>query len=163
MSSSIISKKEVGKYRIEKINFENFESDKDLIDELLNRAEINTEEERKRIRQVLDEYFLNRNEMKEKQKKFLELFAVEFQQSKKEKPSEKFLDFLILKNISGRIRKTHKSLIPSQMKIETQEVFTSFPDKENPRLIRDDKGRITAIEVDCKCGETVRIDFEISE
>lgn len=162
MKSSIISKKETNMYKVEKVNFGNFESDRDLINELLSRAEIDSEEERKKILRVLDEYFLTRNEMKEKQKKFLELFADEFQKSQKEKLSDKFLDFLIFKNISGSIRKTYRKVIPSQMKVETQEVFPLQQDAENPRLIRDDNGQIIAIELDCKCGETIRIDFEIS-
>lgn len=162
MKSSIIPKEEANKYKVEKINFGNFESDGDLINELIKRAEIGSDEERKRILRALDEYFLTRNEMKEKQKKFLELFADEFKKSCKEKPSDKFFDFLIFKNISGSFRKTYRSVIPSQIKVETQEVFSLPQNEDNPRLIRDDNGEIIAIEVDCKCGETIRIDFEIS-
>lgn len=161
MKSSIIPKEEIGKYKVEKINLESFESDKDLINELLNRSQIDSEEERKKILRALDDYFLTRNEMKEKQKKFIEMFADEFQKSRQEKPSDKFLDFLIFKNISGSIRKTYRSVIPSQTKVETQEVFSLAQDEENPRLIRDDNGQITGIEINCKCGETIRIDFEI--
>lgn len=163
MKSSIIPKEQASRYNIEKVGFEHLVTDKDLIDELLNRAEIISEDERKKIRQALDEYFLSRNEMKEKQKKFVELFVEEVQKSRKVSRSEKFLDFLIFKNISGTIRRSSGSVISPEEKDSVEKIFQTASGSENPRFIRNEKGEIVAIEVDCHCGETIRIDFEIVE
>lgn len=162
MKSSIIHKEQINKFRVERVDFENIQSDKDLIEQLLERANISSEVELEKIRKLLDEYFLTRDENKEKQKKFVELFFEEVYKSKKISQSEKFLDFLIFKNISGAIRRNSGNIISSTSEIDFEKVESTYEEKENPRLILNEKSEIVAIEIDCKCGDTIRIDFEFS-
>jgi len=164
MKSSVIPKEEADKYNIEGF-FENLEESEvpDLVDKLLTFQAQMSETEHIKIHQILENYFLRRNEKLEKQKKFKELLGKEIEKETRVKPSQKFVDFLVAKTISGEYSRKKSAIIENPENVDVislNSTFESDNEREYPRVIRDTEGEITAIEVQCKCGEIIHIDFE---
>jgi hypothetical protein len=164
VKSSVIPKEEAEKYKIESF-FENLKESEvpDLVDKLLNFQDQISEDEHIKIHQILENYFLRRNERLEKQKKFKDFFGKDVEKETKVKPSEKFVDFLVAKTISGEYSRRKSSIIENPEDVEVTPLnatFESGSENEYPKIIRDAAGEVTAIEVQCKCGEIIHIDFE---
>ncbi len=162
MKSNIIPKEEADKYKIENY-FQNLNDGEipDLVDKLLNFQEKLSNEEHVKIHQILEQYFLLRDEKVELKKKFKEFFGEVVQKEKRIKPSQKFVDFLISKTISGENSRKKSAIVEKEENINVVNLNEAIEKEESyPKVIRNSSGEITGIEVQCKCGEIIHIDFE---
>lgn len=128
-----------------------------------------TLQEKQQIDKLLDQYFLYRNENLEREKKFLDFFSEEVKQESRTKPAQKFIDFLILKSISGTKPRKHSAIVEPQDTDEIKELDKKNISKNlnevesNPSLIYNESGDIVGLRFQCSCGEEIKIDFEFEE
>lgn len=165
MKSSIIPKEEAGKYKIDNF-FENVSefystSPEDKFYELTEHI---SDEEKEKINKLLEAYFLGRNRFLELSRKFKDFFDEELKKSQKISPSQKFIDFLIAKKISGPHSRKKSNIIAEPDLHNVESFHPRILEDENqagfPKIIRNEQGDITAIEVKCNCGEIIHIDIE---
>lgn len=162
MKSNVIPKEEADKIKIEHF-FENLNEKEipDLVDKLLNFQERLSNEDHLRIHQILEQYFLRRDEKIELKKKFKEFFVEEVEKEKRIKPSQKFIDFLVSKTISGETSRKKSAIIVNEENIKAVNLNEVWEKEESyPKVIRNSSGEIIGIEVQCKCGEVIHIDVE---
>lgn len=165
MKSSIIPKEEANKYKIE--NFYGRiqpSAEPTLVDKVLELNQDLSEEEKAKIDKILETFFLYRNPNIELSRKFRDFFEKEIEKNRGISPSQKFVDFLISKKISGSYRRKPSSVVDETEKQKAHPVnFAGVASTEGegyPRIIRNEEGEITAIEVQCKCGDIIHIDIE---
>jgi len=168
MKSSVIPKEESGKYRIESFYTDlSSLSSSSIVDKLLNLPEEIGEEEKQKIDQILEIYFLRKDESKELSRKFVDFFETELKKSLKIPPSKKFVDFLIAKKIAGSYSRKRGNVIDSVDSVDVKPLdITSVIEGEAtgfPRIIRDENGDVIGIDVKCKCGEIIHIDLEYEQ
>ncbi len=166
MAKNLIRKEEAENYKIEK-PFENLpSSSSDFVDYIKSVGVPKTPEEIAKVNTLLEQYFFTKNKAKELSKKFQVFFEEEVEKEKKLRPPAKFIDFLVLNKISGTQARQKKYLIEREEaeEFDIKKAFEESREEEEPtnppRFIFDENGELTAIEVRCKCGELIRIDFE---
>jgi hypothetical protein len=166
MKSSIIPKEDANKYNIETFYAKiHTSSEPTLVDKILELNPEISDEEKAKIDKILETFFLYRNPNIELSRKFRDFFEKEVEKHRGITQSQKFVDFLISKKISGSWRRKQSSIIEEDEKqkaipVGIATVSTTEENQGYPRLIRNDEGEITAIEVQCKCGEIIHIDIE---
>ncbi len=168
MKSFVIPKDKVKNLNVEIPFREEFRSSSDFIDYLVERGYTRTEEEKHQLHKFLDQYFLNRSDKIEREKKFLDFFADDVKKNRRIKLSQKFVDFLILKNIAGAKPRKHSSIVEPQESSEIQPLEKIAETKSkgvkelqpNPSFIYNSEGEIIGVQILCSCGDTIRIDFE---
>lgn len=169
MKSNIISKDKAKTLNIEVSFLEKVKSSSGFSDFSTLQGYPQTEQEKQQIDKLLDQYFLYRNENLEREKKFLDFFSEEVKQESRTKPAQKFIDFLILKSISGTRQRKHSVIVEPQDIGEIKEwgKKTSVKDlnevKPNPSLIYNESGDIVGLRLQCSCGEEIKIDFEFEK
>ncbi|MCX7908063.1 MAG: hypothetical protein N2560_00895 [Ignavibacteria bacterium] len=164
MKSSIIPREEANNYNIELLyqNLSDF-SFSSPFDNFFDVPSNISDEEKKKLEQILENFFLHRKESVELKRKFKDFFDQELKKDRKIPPSQKFIDFLIAKKISGSHPRKKGTIISE---IEKQNVHQinlegiNHEIQEYPKVIRKETGEISAIEVRCNCGEIIRIDLE---
>ncbi len=166
MKSTIIPKDKAKTLNIEVPFVEKGKLSSGFIDFSTLQSYPKTAQEKQQIDKLLDQYFLYRNENLEKERKFLDFFSDEIKQESRTKPAQKFVDFLILKNISGTRQRKHSTIVEPQDIAEIKEwdkkdISKNLNEAEpNPSLIYNESGDIVGLRFQCSCGEEVRIDFE---
>lgn len=164
MKSSIITKEESKKYKIDEFYKESTENSADgFVEKLLLLSEELKEEEKRKIDQILDAFFLGRKEKLELSRKFRDFFDQELEKAKKTPSAQKFFDFLLIQKIAGsHPRKKGVIVDPSnELEVKPIDFATNIHDTtESPKIIRNDNGEVSGIEVRCSCGEIIHIDVE---
>ncbi|MEJ5286345.1 MAG: hypothetical protein CH6_2653 [Candidatus Kapaibacterium sp.] len=162
MKSSVIPKEEANKFKIENF-FENLQSTPEptLVDKILEINRELSQEEKDKIDKILETFFLYRRPNVELARKFRDLFEEEVEKNRGVTPSQKFVDFLITKKLSGSFSRKKSNIVEPSEHIEVKPIH-SFAEEESdfPKIIRNQNGEITAIEVRCKCGEIIHLDIE---
>jgi hypothetical protein len=166
MRSNIISKDKAKALNIEVPFTGKLKSSSGFTDFSALQGYPKTAQEKQQIDKLLDQYFLYRNENLERAKKFLDFFHDEVKQESRTKPAQKFVDFLILKNISGTRQRKHSAIVEPQdinemKKWGEENIRKNLNEVEpNPSLIYNDSGDIVGLRFQCSCGEEIKIDFE---
>ncbi|MGB9770854.1 MAG: hypothetical protein ACPLX7_02610 [Candidatus Kapaibacteriota bacterium] len=165
MKSSVIPKEEANKYKIENYYGSlQSTSEPNLVDKILEIDESISDEEKLKVEKILETFFLYRNPGLELSRKFRDFFEKELEKSRQLTPSQKFVDFLISRKISGDYRRKEGNVVDSTELKTTQYLDLQALNVEEgsqfPKVLRNESGEITAIEVQCKCGEIIHIDIE---
>ncbi len=163
MKSNVISKEQAKKYKIEEF-YTHLQDDtsSDFVERILSIPEQLSQEEQQKIEKILELFFLKRNEKFELSKKFKDFFDEELKKEGKITPSQKFVDFLISKKIAGS-KKRQKGLVmdlSNEINIKSLSISPSKEVSEYPKVFRNEKGEISAIQVRCNCGEVIHIELE---
>lgn len=166
MKSSVIPKEEANQYNIETFYGQiHSATEPTLVDKILELNQEVSDEEKVKIDKILETFFLYRNPNIELSHKFRDFFEKEVEKNRGLTPSQKFVDFLISKKISGSFRRKQSSILEEDemqkaISVGIGAVSATEENQGYPRLIRNEDGEITAIEVQCKCGEIIHIDIE---
>lgn len=163
MKSNIISKEQSKKYKIEEFfKYLEEETSSDFVEKILSIPEQLSQEEQQKIEKILESFFLKRNERFELSRKFKDFFDDELKKEGKITPSQKFVDFLISKKIAGAKKREKGFVVNLSNEIDAKPLFISSTAEaqEYPKVLRNEKGEISAIQVRCNCGEVIHIELE---
>ncbi|MFN3306237.1 MAG: hypothetical protein ACK42Z_03510 [Candidatus Kapaibacteriota bacterium] len=163
MKSNIISKEQAQKHKIEEFfNYLEDDTSSDFVERILTVPEQLTQEEQLKIETILELFFLKRNEKFELTRKFKDFFDEELKKEGKITSSQKFVDFLITKKIAGSKKqpKGHVADSSNEIEIKSLSISHSKESSEYPKVFRNEKGEILAIQVRCNCGEIINIELE---
>lgn len=169
MKSTIIPKDKAKILNIEVPFVEKTKSASGFTDFSVLQGYPKTEQEKQQMNKLLDQYFLYRNENLEREKKFLDFFSDEVKQESQTKPAQKFVDFLLLRTISGTKPRKHSAIVEPQGVGEIKEWDKKNINKNlsrveaNPSFIYDESGNIIGLRFQCSCGDEIRIDFEFEK